>query len=96
MILVLNNERARHEHYHYHHHYSLMKRKTANSKSEMAETVRNRSVIDKSYQFVILWAQILTIFDLLNPNFDKFIHFPNFYQNLGLKGQKLSKFVPIR
>ena len=37
-----------------------------------------------------------TIFDLLTPNFDKFIHFPNFYQNLGLKGQKLSKFVPIR
>ena len=36
-----------------------------------------------------------TIFDLLNPNFDKFIHFPNFDQNLGLKGQKLSKFVPI-
>ena len=35
-----------------------------------------------------------TIFDLLNPNFDKFLHFPNFDQNLGLKGQKLSKFVP--
>ena len=35
-------------------------------------------------------------FDILKPIFDKFIHFPNFYQNLGLKGQKLSKFVPIR
>ena len=33
-----------------------------------------------------------TTFDLLNPNFDKFIHFQNFDQNLGLKGQKLSKF----
>ena len=44
-------------------------------------------------QFAILMAQILTIFDLLNP---KIIHFSNFYQNLGLKGQKLSKFVPIR
>ena len=33
-------------------------------------------------QFVILLAQILAIFDLINPNFDKFIHFPNFYQNL--------------
>ena len=29
-------------------------------------------------------------------SYNKFIHFPNFYQNLGLKGQKLSKFVPIR
>ena len=36
-----------------------------------------------------------TNFDLLNPNFDKFIHFPNFDQILGLKGQKLSKFVEI-
>ena len=41
-------------------------------------------------------GSILTIFDLLNPIFDKFIHFSNFYQNLGLKGQKLSKFVPMR
>ena len=32
-------------------------------------------------------SQILPFFDLSNPNFD---------QNLGLKGQKLSKFVPIR
>ena len=34
--------------------------------------------------------------DLLYPNFDKFIHFPNLYHNLGWKGQQLSKFVPIR
>ena len=44
-------------------------------------------------QFAIL---LVKIFDLLNPNFDKYIHFPNLYQNLGLKGQKLSKFWPIR
>ena len=43
----------------------------------------------------IIWNIIIRaifFFDHLNP---KFIHFPNFYQNLGLKGQKLSKFVPM-
>ena len=44
-------------------------------------------------QFVILLAQILTIFDLLNPNFDKNLGNVWF---LGLKGQKLSNFLPIR
>ena len=36
-----------------------------------------------------------TNFDLLNPIFDKFIHFPNFYQNLGLKGQKFIHFYQL-
>ena len=38
-------------------------------------------------------AQILTIFDLLNPNFDTNLGNVWIYQNLGLKGQK---YVPIR
>ena len=50
------------------------------------------SPLQKMIGTTFQWLSIIirAICDLLNP---KFIHFPNFYQNLGLKGQKLWKFV---
>ena len=40
-------------------------------------------------------AQILTIFDLLNPNFDKFIHFPNCYYYVELNREVLIDWLII-
>ena len=45
-------------------------------------------LVDGDLTTIGIITDIISVFDLLNPNFDKFIHFPNFYQNLGLKGQQ--------
>ena len=46
-------------------------------------------------QFVILLAQILTIFDLLNHNFDKNLGNVWIYQNLGLKSWIIDFFLCV-